>query len=603
MRWVTPARRPVPARPGGGRPRRQRRQGSRRPGRRRRRRGRSRRVPRARPHGLPAGGPAPEPGFVDGNLLALETVAAATGRCAAVVGFVDEDGDLYNAAAVCAGGKVHGVLRKELLPNYGVFDEQRWFRPGASRRTTPVPRQRGPCRRRRLRGRLEPDRAGRPARRRRGGAGRRAQRARPTVRASSAERERMLATRAADASCGARATSTSSAARTSSCSTAARWSSTTTASSVASAPQFREALLVVDLDIRPAYRKRILDPRGHEGMSAAAWLSSDAGPTGPPGRADDARASPADRLGRRARRARALAEVYEALVLGTRDYVREERFTDVLVGAFRRRRLVARRHDRGRRPRPRAGPRRPDAVALLVAGLVARRPRAGREPRHRRRSTVPIEAPAPRAAGHARARVENGRSAAGLAGENLQARIRGLILMAHLERAGLARAHDGQQERDGRRLRHLVRGHGRRLRRVQGRPEDTRLRALRAPQRPGGNRPRAPGGHREGRPRPSCGPTSATTRACRPTRSSTRSSRATSSRTSRSPSWSRRASMRPRCAASSTSSTTPSTSAVRRRPGPRVTSRGFGKDRRMPITNLYRASAGTGRLRPRPPAS
>src|SRR5579862_924031 len=53
-----------------------------------------------------------KPGFVDGNLRALDAVAAATGRCAAVVGFVEEDRSLHNSAALCAGGKVHGVWRK-----------------------------------------------------------------------------------------------------------------------------------------------------------------------------------------------------------------------------------------------------------------------------------------------------------------------------------------------------------------------------------------------------------------------------------------------------------------------------------------------------------
>jgi len=74
-----------------------------------------------------------ETGFVEGNLLALERVAAATQRCAAVVGFVEEDGDLYNAAAVCAAGEVRATVRKQLLPNYGVFDERRYFAPGANR--------------------------------------------------------------------------------------------------------------------------------------------------------------------------------------------------------------------------------------------------------------------------------------------------------------------------------------------------------------------------------------------------------------------------------------------------------------------------------------
>src|SRR5580704_16769917 len=73
-----------------------------------------------------------KPGFVADNLIALEKVAAATGRCAVVVGFVAPSADgnrLANAAAVCAGGRVVGTYAKHLLPNYGVFDEQRWFVP------------------------------------------------------------------------------------------------------------------------------------------------------------------------------------------------------------------------------------------------------------------------------------------------------------------------------------------------------------------------------------------------------------------------------------------------------------------------------------------
>jgi NAD+ synthase (glutamine-hydrolysing) len=74
-----------------------------------------------------------KPGFVADNVAALEKVAAATRRCAVVVGYVGAapGGDgLANAAAVCAGGRVVGVYRKRCLPNYGVFDEQRWFVPG-----------------------------------------------------------------------------------------------------------------------------------------------------------------------------------------------------------------------------------------------------------------------------------------------------------------------------------------------------------------------------------------------------------------------------------------------------------------------------------------
>jgi len=71
-----------------------------------------------------------KPTFVAENVAALEKVASATGQCAIVVGYVGAtpDGEgLSNAAALCAGGRVVGIYRKRFLPNYGVFDEQRWF--------------------------------------------------------------------------------------------------------------------------------------------------------------------------------------------------------------------------------------------------------------------------------------------------------------------------------------------------------------------------------------------------------------------------------------------------------------------------------------------
>ena len=73
-----------------------------------------------------------KPRFVADNLEALEKLAARTAQVVAVVGFVEEaDGRLYNAAAVCGAGAVRGVYRKRLLPNYAVFDEDRYFEPGA----------------------------------------------------------------------------------------------------------------------------------------------------------------------------------------------------------------------------------------------------------------------------------------------------------------------------------------------------------------------------------------------------------------------------------------------------------------------------------------
>lgn len=71
-------------------------------------------------------------GFVADNRKAVQRCAEHTSDCVAVIGFVDVDlqGRLFNAAAVCAGGVVLGTYYKQLLPNYGVFDEERYFSSG-----------------------------------------------------------------------------------------------------------------------------------------------------------------------------------------------------------------------------------------------------------------------------------------------------------------------------------------------------------------------------------------------------------------------------------------------------------------------------------------
>jgi len=71
-------------------------------------------------------------GFVAENRIAMQRCAEHTSDCVAVIGFVDVDahGRLFNAAAVCTGGIVCGTYYKQLLPNYGVFDEERYFLSG-----------------------------------------------------------------------------------------------------------------------------------------------------------------------------------------------------------------------------------------------------------------------------------------------------------------------------------------------------------------------------------------------------------------------------------------------------------------------------------------
>jgi len=61
---------------------------------------------------------------------ALRELAADTRGAVAVVGFPERAEDVYNAAAVLADGSVHAIYRKVFLPNYGVFDEQRYFQAG-----------------------------------------------------------------------------------------------------------------------------------------------------------------------------------------------------------------------------------------------------------------------------------------------------------------------------------------------------------------------------------------------------------------------------------------------------------------------------------------
>ncbi len=71
--------------------------------------------------------------FVRDTIRSLQALARKIRGIAAVIGFVDMDTNkqLYNAAAVIADGLIKGVYRKKELPNYGVFDEKRYFKSGA----------------------------------------------------------------------------------------------------------------------------------------------------------------------------------------------------------------------------------------------------------------------------------------------------------------------------------------------------------------------------------------------------------------------------------------------------------------------------------------
>lgn len=262
-----------------------------------------------------------KPGFVADNQVALTKVAQATERCAAIVGFVDERLDLYDAAAVCAGGEVRGIYHKRNLPNYSVFDEQRYFVPGAGAEnlyiiggarvgvsvcedawdpTGPISAQAAAGAELMVNLNASPYYAGRLA-----------------------ERQRMLATRAADASCGLVYVNLVGG-QDELVFDGASMVFDAEGRMVASMAQFEEAVSIVDVEVRPAYRKRLLDPRGrHRAPALADVLVSERRHEPVP--AERLKPGPADPLGLE-------EEVYAALVLGTRDYVRKNGFSQVVVG-------------------------------------------------------------------------------------------------------------------------------------------------------------------------------------------------------------------------------------------------------------------------------
>jgi NAD+ synthase (glutamine-hydrolysing) len=261
-----------------------------------------------------------KPGFIADNRAALDRVAAASGNCAAVLGFVDAERDLYNAAAVCAYGEVRAIYHKRLLPNYAVFDEQRYFAAGSG--TSPLVAVGGV----RVGVSICEDAfspTGPIAAQAAGGAELVVNiNASPYYANRLAERERMLATRASDASC-ALAYVNQVGGQDELIFDGASMVFDTDGELLVRAAQFEEQTVVCDVEVMPVFRKRLLDPRGRASDQPLPVVEISSSP-----RVMD----PADT--RRAPVVAALPpvrEVYEALVLGTRDYVGKNGFSDVAI--------------------------------------------------------------------------------------------------------------------------------------------------------------------------------------------------------------------------------------------------------------------------------
>ncbi len=261
-----------------------------------------------------------KPDFIRENLACLEEIARASRDLIAIVGFVDRAEDLYNAAAVLYDGRLAGVYHKQFLPNYGVFDEDRYYRAGTETPLfviggiafgvsicediwyptgpTALQAQAGA----RLLVNIN---------------------ASPYHRAKRLGRERMLGTRAADNDVivayvnlvggqdelvfdGASAIFDQS------------------GNLVARAKSFEEDLLVADVDLGAVFRARLHDPLLRK-IPRPALPVLTLGPLPGP-------EPPASRTARVEPAPGPLEEVYRALVLGTRDYVGKNRFEAVVIG-------------------------------------------------------------------------------------------------------------------------------------------------------------------------------------------------------------------------------------------------------------------------------
>ncbi len=71
-----------------------------------------------------------KPQFIRDNISALGEIQEAAGDCVVITGFVDRRDDIYNAAAIIHKGEIVDIYHKMHLPNYGVFDEFRYFQAG-----------------------------------------------------------------------------------------------------------------------------------------------------------------------------------------------------------------------------------------------------------------------------------------------------------------------------------------------------------------------------------------------------------------------------------------------------------------------------------------
>jgi NAD+ synthase (glutamine-hydrolysing) len=266
------------------------------------------------------------PKFIEANLKAVRRIAKATSSITVLLGFVDKKEDIFNGAALLQNGKLVTSYCKTFLPNYGVFDEDRYFKAGTENfifvlKSVPIGPSicedlwypGDPIRTQALYGGAElivnisssPYHAGK-----------------------TAFREKMISTRATD-----------NVAIVAYCNLVGGQDELVfdggslifdqTGELIARGKQFEEDLVLADLDMEAVFRMRLHDPRirrerqSEEEKSLQKIELPDQGHSSkrkPPIQKRDNK--PLDRF----------AEIYAALVLGTGDYIRKNGFQRVLIG-------------------------------------------------------------------------------------------------------------------------------------------------------------------------------------------------------------------------------------------------------------------------------
>ena len=263
-----------------------------------------------------------KPAFVNANRQALDKVASSIEGICAVVGFADFDGDLYNAAALCANGEVRYAYHKHHLPTYGVFDEDRYFRKGNEAPVFEIAGTKiGVCICEDIWHATGPaewqSHAGAEVIVNINGS--------PYRRGIDDFRKRMLATRASDYVV-ALAYVNLVGGQDELVFDGASLVFDADGNLIASAPPFEEDLLIVDIDVEAVARERLHDPRMRKVTPPPANVAT------PEILISGVQA--AERPAMRTETAPELTdteEVYRALVLGVRDYVRKNGFEEVFI--------------------------------------------------------------------------------------------------------------------------------------------------------------------------------------------------------------------------------------------------------------------------------